>query len=60
LTCDVFLGAHGEYFGLPAKLKRYRQDGPKVFIDPAGYQRYVAAAQATFEQAVREQQAARR
>jgi metallo-beta-lactamase class B len=58
LPCDVFLGAHGEYFDLLTKLKRYPQDGSRVFIDPAGYRDFVADAQQTFEQALRKQQAA--
>lgn len=58
LPCDVFLGAHGGYFDLLTKLKRYPQDGPRVFIDPAGYKAFVADAQKTFEQALHKQQAA--
>jgi metallo-beta-lactamase class B len=58
LPCDVFLGAHGGYFDLLPKLKRYRKDGPRVFIDPAGYKDFVASAQDTFEQALRKQEAA--
>jgi metallo-beta-lactamase class B len=57
LPCDVFLGAHASYFDMLEKLKRYPQDGPRVFIDHAGYQQFVAEAQRTFEQALREQQA---
>ena len=58
LPCDVFLGAHGGYFDMLTKLKHYPQDGPRVFIDPAGYRDFVADAQQTFEQALRKQQAA--
>lgn len=58
LPCDVFLGAHGSYFDLLTKLKRYPQEGPRVFIDPAGYKAFVANAQKTFEQALQKQQAA--
>ncbi len=58
LPCDVFLGAHGEYFGMLGKLKHYPQDGPRVFIDPAGYRDFVADAQKTFEQALHKQQIA--
>jgi len=60
LPCDVFLGAHGVYFDLLSKLARYPQQGPSVFIDPAGYKAFVADAQQTFEQALRRQQAASR
>jgi metallo-beta-lactamase class B len=59
LPCDVFLGAHGSYFDLLAKLQRYPQQGPRVFIDPAGYKQFVREAQQTFEQALSRQQASR-
>jgi len=58
LPCDVFLGAHGGYFDMLTKLEHYPQDGPRVFIDPAGYKDFVAEAQKTFEQALTKQQAA--
>jgi metallo-beta-lactamase class B len=58
LPCDVFLGAHGEYFGMLEKRKRYAQEGSRVWIDPAAYQAFVAQAQARFEQALRDQRAA--
>lgn len=57
LPCDVFLGAHGSYFGMLAKLQRYPQEGPRVFLDHAGYESFVAEAQHTFEQALSRQQA---
>lgn len=57
LPCDVFLGAHGGYFDMLAKLKRYQQDGPRVFIDPTGYKAFVAESQRAFEAAWKKQQA---
>ena len=39
------------------KLGRYPQDGPRVFIGPAGYKDFVAGAQKTFEQELAKQQA---
>ncbi len=57
LPCDVFLGAHGNYFDMRGKLEHYPQDGAQVFIDQAGYQHFVAEAQRTFEQALSVQQA---
>jgi metallo-beta-lactamase class B len=58
LTCDVFLGAHRGYFDMLTKLERYPDDGPRVFIDQAGYKDFVANAQKTFERALAKQQAA--
>ena len=40
------------------KLEHYPQDGPRVFIDPAGYKDFVAHAQKTFEQALTKEHAA--
>jgi metallo-beta-lactamase class B len=57
LPCDIFLGAHGSYFGMLAKLQRDRHEGPRVFIDHAGYEKFIADAQRTFERAVSEQRA---
>jgi len=37
LPCDIFLGAHGQYFDMLAKLARSRVIGSSVWIDPNGY-----------------------
>jgi metallo-beta-lactamase class B len=50
LPCDLFLGAHGAYFGMAAKLTRLAPDAANPFIDPAGYHAYVAERKAKFEQ----------
>jgi metallo-beta-lactamase class B len=57
LPCDVFLGAHGGYFDMLTKLKRYPKEGPHVFVDPDGYKKSVADAQETFEKAFSKQKA---
>jgi hypothetical protein len=54
----VFLGAHGGYFDMLTKLKRYSQDGPRVFVDPVAYKEFVADGQKTFEKELSKQQAA--
>jgi metallo-beta-lactamase class B len=48
LPCDLFLGAHGAYFGLKAKYEKMKAGGPNPFIDPDGYRAYVAEREATF------------
>ncbi|MBS1528731.1 MAG: subclass B3 metallo-beta-lactamase [Bacteroidetes bacterium] len=48
LNCDVFLGAHGAYFGLQQKLRLYSKNGPRVFIDPDGYKQFVSRSQKKF------------
>src|SRR5204863_1299816 len=42
LHCDIFLGAHGDYYGLESKYARFKKDGLAVFVDPEGYKKYVA------------------
>lgn len=49
LPCDVFLGAHGAYFGLIAKYKRYAAGDKNAFIDPAGYKAFLANREHAFE-----------
>src|ERR1700691_4593774 len=48
LPCDIFLGAHGAYFGLKAKYERMKAGSKDAFVDPEGYKAYVAAREATF------------
>jgi len=48
LPCDIFLGAHGAYFGLKAKYQKMKDGGKNPFIDPDGYRAYIAEREATF------------
>ena len=48
LPCDLFLGAHGAYFGMLAKYDKVKAGGPNPFIDPQGYRAYVDEREATF------------
>jgi len=52
LRCDVFLGAHGEYFDMEKKLAEMRPGGPNPFIDPAGYSAYVIERERAFRAAL--------
>jgi metallo-beta-lactamase class B len=56
LPCDLFLGAHGDYFNLLGKLARARKSGESVWIDPEGYQAKVAERERVFEAKLHEQQ----
>jgi metallo-beta-lactamase class B len=50
LPCDIFLGAHGAYFGMLAKLERIKQGAKEnVWIDAKGYQAAVAERKQAFE-----------
>jgi metallo-beta-lactamase class B len=48
LPCDVFLGAHGGYFGMEAKYARMKPGGANPFVDPEGYKSYVAEREQAF------------
>jgi len=48
LPCDIFLGAHGVYYGIDDKLKRLRAGEGNPFIDPAGYRAYVKEREQAF------------
>jgi metallo-beta-lactamase class B len=48
LPCDIFLGAHGEYFDMEAKYARMTAGGANPFIDPDGYKAYVAQKEKDF------------
>jgi metallo-beta-lactamase class B len=55
LPCDVFLGAHGNYYDMESKFARLKPHSPKVFIDPDGYRSYVAEREQAFLRALAEQ-----
>jgi metallo-beta-lactamase class B len=58
LPCDIFLGAHGAYFNMLAKLGRAKTgEGSSVWIDPSGYQSAVADRKQAFENELKRQQA---
>ncbi len=56
LPCDIFLGAHGIYFGMVEKYARMKQDGENVWVDPAGYRAAVAEREAAFETELKRQE----
>jgi metallo-beta-lactamase class B len=57
LHCDIFLGAHGAYFGMLAKLERLKTGAKdNVWIDPQGYQAAVAEREGAFETELKRQE----
>ncbi len=57
MPCDIFLGAHGSYFNMLAKLDRAKAGaGDVVWIDPDGYRTAVAEHQRAFEAELKRQQ----
>jgi metallo-beta-lactamase class B len=56
LPCDIFLGAHGNYFGMENKYPRFKDEGLSVFVDPAGYKEYVEEREEAFKKELARQQ----
>jgi metallo-beta-lactamase class B len=56
LPCDLFLGAHGVYFEMTAKYARFKAGDRGAFIDPAGYQAYIADREQAFDKELKRQQ----
>jgi metallo-beta-lactamase class B len=50
LSCDVLLGAHGDFYDMQSKHDRLAAGAaPNPFVDPEGYRRLIAEAQGRFE-----------
>jgi metallo-beta-lactamase class B len=59
LPCDVFLGPHGSFFNLTDKREALAKGAtPNPFIDPAGYQEYLASSEQSFQAELQRQRAA--
>jgi len=48
LPVDLFLGAHGAYYGMEAKYALLKPNGPNPFVDSEGYHAYVAERERAF------------
>jgi metallo-beta-lactamase class B len=55
LKCDVFLGAHGKYYGMLEKYPNLKDGKPNPFIDPDGYRDYITEREANFRRILAEQ-----
>jgi metallo-beta-lactamase class B len=60
LPCDIFLGAHGSYYGLKEKYARWQLGDRNAFIDPEGYKSYIADRERAFEAELKRQEAGKR
>jgi len=58
LPCDIFLGAHGEYYGLGSKYAKFKAGALTAFIDPQGYKKFVAEKERDFRTELARQRAA--
>jgi len=48
LPCDIFVGAHGSYFGLEEKYALMKEGSPNPFVDPSGYKKCIAQKEQVF------------
>jgi len=58
LPCDIFLGAHGNYFDMEKKYPQMKEGSANPFIDPDGYRKYVAEREQAFRAELAKQKAA--
>jgi metallo-beta-lactamase class B len=58
LPCDLFLGAHGAYYGMDAKYPKLKTGEANPFVDAAGYRDYVELKEKAFRKTLAEQKAA--
>jgi metallo-beta-lactamase class B len=50
LPCDIFLGAHGGYYGMQAKYEKMKAGAAvNPFIDPQGYRAFIDQSEQTFQ-----------
>jgi len=59
LPCDLFLGAHGGYFGMEEKYARLKPGAANPFVDPDGYKQFVADKEQEFRSELAKQQASK-
>lgn len=58
LPCDIFLGAHGVYFGMEEKYPRMKAGGGNPFVDPDSYKKFVTQKEQEFRTELAKQQGA--
>jgi len=59
LPCELFLGAHGAYFGMEAKYARMKSGVADAFVDPQGCAAFVAQKEQAFRSELARQTAAK-
>jgi metallo-beta-lactamase class B len=59
LRCDIFLGAHGSYFGMELKYARKTAGARDVFVDPKGCAAFIADREQAFRTELAKQTARR-
>jgi len=60
LHCDIFLGAHGGYYGMLEKYDHLKsRERPNPFVDPAGYRAYIDGAERRYQDQLASERAGR-
>jgi metallo-beta-lactamase class B len=60
LPVDLFLGAHGAYYGMEKKYALLKPGAPNPFVDQTGYHTWVAEREAAFRKEWDKQKAAKK
>ena len=60
LECDVFLGAHGWYYGMEKKFARLSKAELNPFVDPEGYREFLSTSEEAFRHELAAQRESRR
>lgn len=55
LSCDIFLGAHGAYYGMEAKYARLKNSRANPFVDPVGYRDYIKNREKAYQDTLKQQ-----
>ena len=56
LPCDVFLGAHGAYYGMVDRYELLKKGEKDAFVNPKGYKDYVALKARAFRKTLADQE----
>ena len=56
LPCDIFLGAHGGYFGMEEKYALLKSGSVNPFVDPDGYKKFITQKEQEFRVELAKQQ----
>ena len=59
-SVDIFLGAHGSYYNMEAKFAKLKSGDTNPFVDPEGYQNFVAEKQQAFRSELAKQTVAKK
>jgi len=58
LQCDIFLGAHGNYFDMETKYPQFKGGLATAFVDPDGYKKFVIEKEQAFRTELSKQRSA--